>query len=133
LAQAAIDAILSDDAEWFGKMSDAINGEIARNGKEAHPLHSAILAMTPVPCIEEVVHGVDGPGTKTKAKIYFTGVPVDSTPRLTIGEISKALESQGLKPANQERGDWIRTVRRACKEAGLPLVPLRKPKTPKAN
>jgi hypothetical protein len=126
LAETAMDALLTENAEWFQKMADAIEVEKARRGAATHPLHSAILELAPVPYLKGTVSGAEAYRANGKAEIYFTGLPIDPTPRLTIGEVCTVLEERGFRPAAQDVVDWQNTVRRACKQVGLPLLPLKR-------
>lgn len=133
LAQMVIKSLMSDKSGWFRKMANAIDAEVAQGDRNTHSLHAAILALAQVPYDDGVVCGVDGAGTETAARVYYTNLPLETTPRHTIGEVCEILEKQGFKAQGQEKWVWRNHVRRACREVGLPLLPSKPGTKPKKS
>lgn len=104
-------AIATDDADWFRKMAKVI--EVGA-GQSAYPLHEAVLDL------------VIFPTTVVNGRIVIYHLPENQTPRYNIEQVCSLLEAKGMKTANQSSRDWRRTVRRACHEVGLALLPAKR-------
>jgi hypothetical protein len=112
LWQAVLNAIMDGNAEWFLKMGNAL--DIEKTGLDAYPLHAAILELLqPGWHRQDIIWPPDPP---------YGGELLDTTPRFTIGDVCKQLESRCMKPEGQSDEDWKSTVRRACKEVGLRIL-----------
>jgi hypothetical protein len=110
--QQMVNALFDFKPDWFEKMADAIKTEIA--GQDAYPLHAALLSIAGAPRIRR---------TDLIYPENSAGMPLDQTPRFTIGQVCEILKKQGKRPTGQEDAEWHRTVRRACDEIGFPLLP----------
>lgn len=101
------------NAGWFRKVAEAIEAEVTADGQDTYPLRAAVLLLFGQLRYTTNQNGVG---------CYSTGAPLDETPRYTIGQVCKILEDRGHRAAGQGDAEWQRTVRRACKDAGVTLL-----------
>lgn len=95
---AAATALLSDNEDWFSSVAKILKYEKKMDGQSLYPLHEALWRLDEGRC-------------------------KNAPPRYTISQLCEELERQGKRPAGQSDQDWQRTVRRACKQIGFPLLP----------
>jgi hypothetical protein len=112
-----LEALLYSDAGWFKEMAAAIEVEAEADGQDQYPLHNTLLKLHGAPKIHRAT--ILKPGG-----ILNGGVPMDTTPRFTIGQLCEHRELQRFRQQAQNHGDedWKRTIRRACEQLGLPLL-----------
>jgi hypothetical protein len=110
--QQMVNALWDFKGDWFQAMADAITAEIA--AQDAYPMHKALLEICGAPKIRrsDLIYPENAACKSGAAK-----------PRYTVAELCDILKRRGMRPASQEEMDWQRTVRRACDEIGIPILP----------
>ncbi|HEV2211094.1 MAG TPA: hypothetical protein VG167_20205 [Verrucomicrobiae bacterium] len=118
IAEAMWSAFVSNGAEFLKRVAQAMDVEKERDRKPAYPLHMGILLLALACCVAP-----DDPRTPENWprlwEAFRTKRPEDVESRYTIGQVCAALAAHRT---NQSEEVWTNTVRRACKEVGIPLA-----------